>query len=195
MIVAEVAERWSPGIGDPTLVGWFTVFAYFWTAWACLRARYSVGAARGSRGRAFWGVLALVLVGLGINKQLDLQGLFAMWGRDLAHAQGWYESRGLVQILFIMMLGGMGLLVVAAVGWWLRDKLRQLWIPLVGFAFLVLFVFVRAASFHHMDRLIGWRFVGLRMNWILELGGILLILYGARVFEREAQRRVAASAG
>ena len=30
--------RWSPGIGDPTVMGWLTVVAYLAAAWLCLRA-------------------------------------------------------------------------------------------------------------------------------------------------------------
>src|SRR5882672_1117833 len=29
---------WSPGIGDPTVMGWLTVAAYFAASWLCVRA-------------------------------------------------------------------------------------------------------------------------------------------------------------
>ncbi len=41
--------NWSPGIGDPTFVGWFTVVAYFDAALACWKARASAGAPSGLR--------------------------------------------------------------------------------------------------------------------------------------------------
>ena len=112
-----------------------------------------------------------------------------MLGRDLARAQGWYELRRIAQTFFIAFMGSLGLLTLGSAAWWLRNKLHQLWIPLVGSAFLVLFVFVRASSFHHMDELIGWSIIGLRMNWVFELGGIFLVLYGARTFEKNAHTR------
>lgn len=34
----EAGFGWSPGIGDPTLVGWLTVVAYFYVAYLCLEA-------------------------------------------------------------------------------------------------------------------------------------------------------------
>ena len=37
------------------------------------------------------------------------------------------------------------------------------------------FVFIRASSFHKFDALINYEFNGIRMNWVLELSGILLI--------------------
>src|SRR4051812_24787616 len=39
--------------------------------------------------------------------------------------------------------------------------------------FLVTFVLVRAASFHHIDALLGYGRV--RLNWVLELSGIILV--------------------
>jgi hypothetical protein len=43
--------------------------------------------------------------------------------------------------------------------------------------FLVTFVAVRAASFHHIDRWLGYGVV--RLNWVLELGGIALVALSA----------------
>jgi hypothetical protein len=44
---------------------------------------------------------------------------------------------------------------------------------------LLTFIAIRAASFHHFDRFIGHEVGGVRMNWILELGGISLIAANA----------------
>ena len=41
------------------------------------------------------------------------------------------------------------------------------------------FVVIRAASFHHVDAFLASRLGGLRWNWILELGGILIVAVGA----------------
>jgi hypothetical protein len=35
---------------------------------------------------------------------------------------------------------------------------------------------IRAASFHHVDRFIGQKILGLRWNWVLEMSGISLVL-------------------
>jgi len=50
---------------------------------------------------------------------------------------------------------------------------------LIGTVFVVAFVTIRAASFHHVDTLIGTPVAGLRMNWILELGGIACVALAA----------------
>ena len=60
-----------------------------------------------------------------------------------------------------------------------RGDLRRAWPMVAGTVFLICFVAIRAASFHHIDRFIGIRLAGMRMNWILELGGIGLVAYGA----------------
>jgi hypothetical protein len=45
--------------------------------------------------------------------------------------------------------------------------------------FLLSFVAIRAASFHHVDILLSAHLAGLKLNWILELGGIAFVAFGA----------------
>ena len=52
--------------------------------------------------------------------------------------------------------------------------------------FLYVFVLVRASSIHHVDIALRWEFLGLRWNWILELGGIAVVLVGALLALRTA---------
>jgi hypothetical protein len=40
---------------------------------------------------------------------------------------------------------------------------------------LLTFIVVRAISFHHVDVFLKSGIAGLRMNWLLELGGISLV--------------------
>jgi len=54
-------------------------------------------------------------------------------------------------------------------------------LALIGGVFLACFVVIRASSFHHVDRLIGIDFEGVRMNAILELGSILCIAAAALI--------------
>lgn len=44
---------------------------------------------------------------------------------------------------------------------------------------MLAFVAVRAMSFHHVDVLIGTRVPNVRVNWILEIGGIAMVIAGA----------------
>jgi hypothetical protein len=168
--MATSAEgRWSPGIGDPTVMGWVTVVAYFTALVLCVlcAARESEG-----RQRRFWQIMAVLMLLLGINKQLDLQTWFTQTGRDLAMSQGWYGQRRIVQVAFISALALGGL--VSQI--WLYRALRDLgsevrWAAL-GLVFLTVFVIIRATSFHHVDVLLHITLGEMRINWILELGGI-----------------------
>jgi len=172
----------QPGIGDPTFVGWLTVAAYFGTAALC-----GLVAVRG-RGRArwLWWSLALLLVVLGINKQLDLQSWFTAVGRAISRAQGWYGLRRMLQFWFIVAVAGaFGALLLLAV-WILRAEMRRYWPALLGMSGLLGFVLVRAASFHHVDLLINRRVIGVRINWLLELGAIGLVFAAAL---REQRRK------
>ena len=48
-----------------------------------------------------------------------------------------------------------------------------------GFA-LVAFVAVRTISFHAIDQFLDLDYAGLRLNWVIELGGVAIILAAAR---------------
>ncbi len=139
--------------------------------------------------RGLWLGIILLLIFLGINKQLDLQTAFTELGRIAAHSGGWYAIRRKFQIVFILAV-----FLVSA--WIFRSILllasgqRLLLAPvLFGISFLICFVVTRAASFHHIDRLLRMNFAGFKMNWILELGGIGLIVYGAARILRGGPRR------
>lgn len=183
LLAATVDGRWTPGIGDPTPMGWFTVVAYVGTAVICWRAA-RLGALRmdASLSRhhvAFWTILSIVLALLAVNKQLDLQTLITDVGRTLARQQGWYDQRSVVQMAFIGIVATVCLVSLVAFVWCMRDIARRHVLAIVGLTFLLGFILIRASSFHHMDRLIGATFVGLRMNWIFELGGIGLVCVSA----------------
>jgi hypothetical protein len=159
-------------------MGWVTVLAYFLVAWLAFvnarinRNKPSIAA---HREVLFWVGLTVLMVALGINKQLDLQSLMTDIGRVVAREYGWYERRHDVQIVFIGVLATSALGFMLGLLWLLRDSLQRVSLAIVGVALLLAFVAIRASSFHGMDRLIGWEFFGIRMNWVLELGALALI--------------------
>lgn len=170
-------DVWRPGIGDPTVMGWITVAAYFFAALLCWRQM--IGERGGSREtRIFWGVLTFLFVFLGINKQLDLQTWFTLTGRRIAIAQGWYENRRVVQMLFVLLIAGAGVFsaVIMQRRVWRHPELR---LSTIGLLMVMAFVVIRAASFHHVDQVINFRLGGVRMNWVFELGAIAVVAAGA----------------
>lgn len=168
--------NWAPGIGDASLGGWVTVMAYATAAILCWRTSLRV---QQTRERTVWLVLCASLVALGLNKQLDLQTALTEAGRIVLRAVGGYEQRRVVQAVFVVVLAAASLGFTA----WLARRAgaapKATKIALGGFLLLVLFVGIRASSFHHVDRLIGLDFRGLRLNWLLELGGIGTLALGA----------------
>jgi hypothetical protein len=171
-------------------MGWFTVAAYFGAAYLALVAgRAAREAARAVATRnpgeahlqgllaQFWGLACLIMLVLGINKQLDLQSLLTEIGRDLAVTQGWYEQRRRYQLIFVLSVLAGGSVATLALAYVFRRVLRRLIGGILGLGVIVSFVVVRAASFHHIDMLLKGP---LRLNWVLELTGIGLVGLAAR---------------
>lgn len=165
--------RWHPEIGDPTFMGWFTVAMYAVAALLSLRAWLR------TKDR-IWLLTALGMAVLCVNKQMDLQSLFTDIGRVASHHMGWYKERRQFQKWFIL-----GVLTVAGTSgawflwrhhaFWMRHQLLS-----AGVLFLMTFILVRAISFHHFDQFLKTMHFGVKMNWALELGGILLIALAAK---------------
>ncbi len=93
-----IYDRWKLGIGEPTIAEWLTTAAFITTAilcWGYARCPESF-----RKHRLFWGSLAVALLILGINKQLDLHTLLETVGREVAKTYGWYSQRRTIQIFF-----------------------------------------------------------------------------------------------
>ena len=194
--------RWHPGIGDPTPVGWLTVAAYGVAAILCAQAALTARAAQDcfsgihaaqARDRRsmkhLWLLVGLTMVLLGVNKQLDLQTLLIQQVRRRAYVDGWYGDRRRYQMDFIVAMTITGVIAVTALSVLLRRVLRRVWLAIVGLGLLVVFVLVRASSFHYVDKVLslGGR---VRVNWIIELSGIGLIIVSALHFDATERRQL-----
>jgi uncharacterized membrane protein YbhN (UPF0104 family) len=126
--------------------------------------------------RGLWRAISVAFIALGVNKQLDLQSVLTELGRVLATSQGWYEQRQVVQFWFILAAGSICLLLGLILLVMARRAPLPTWVALVGVTLVLAFVAIRAASFHHFDRFIGTRILGLKWNWVLEIGGISIVL-------------------
>ena len=169
--------QWHPGLGDNNVMGWLTVVVYFLAAVGSARVALGLAGQAGlaRRERGFWWIAAAVMLFLAVNKQLDLQTLFTLIGRCNAQLSGWYDIRRIVQRDFILGIAGVGIVALGGLAFLLRGILSRIWPALLGLMFVCLFVVVRAASFHHMDALLGTWVMGIKMNWILELPGPILV--------------------
>ena len=173
-----ILHRWSPELGDPTVLGWVTFGAYGLAGLLCLAA--FTRAAQPAIRRLGW-CTGLLLLALMANKQLDLQSGVIAVGHCVSTAQGWYEHRQSFQAVFILAL----MAGFAAFGLWLlwslRRHLHRLGLALAGLGLLMGFVALRAAGFQHVSAILPAELAHFRAFWTLELGGIALIALNALV--------------
>ncbi len=173
--------RWEPTIGDPSIMGWLTVAAYAVTA--ILAARVWI-----MQREKIWLLVSLGMAVLCVNKQLDLQSLFTAIGRVVAWHGGWFEERRSYQIWIVLGV----ILVCGICGAWSLWRYHSFWrkhlLLATGGLFLGTFIVVRAVSFHHVDVFLNSAMAGIRMNWLLELGGIFLIALATVTESRNANK-------
>lgn len=173
------AITWRPRIGDPSPMDWGITAIYFLGSVICfLTARTEPQTSQHERGRhrRFWLALAVMMLALGLNKQLDLQTLLTQVGREIARSGGWYGQRRVFQAAFVFNCVVLGA-IFAGVGWrMLRGQSRVAYLAYLGVVFLITFVVLRAASFHHIDTVL-YRLPGLgrNVNFGLELVGVLIV--------------------
>jgi hypothetical protein len=169
--------QWHWGPGDNNVVGWATVLVYLMAAFASARAALGLTGPEVllRRERWFWWIAAGAMLALAVNKQLDLQTLMTLVARCHAQLFGWYDIREIVQRDFILGIAATGVGLLILVTYLLRGILGRIWLALIGLGFVCLFVVVRAASIHHVDSLLGTWIFGIKLNWLLELPGPILV--------------------
>ncbi len=165
------------------MADWVTVAACLLAATMSMRA-----AARRSSDayeRRFWQFAAGLLVILAINELLDLHTLLTIAGRAHAKAFGWYGARRGAQYAFIIALSGAAVMTVLVMLWLTRRADYAVRLALVGLAFIGLFALLRAASFHHLDELLGGGTA--RFDWasVQEMAGIAIVAYAAAIYPRD----------
>lgn len=176
-----------PTIGDPGPTGWITVAAYFTAALCSLAAAGFRSASEPVRlsDRRFWLMVCVAMTALGINKQLDLQTLLTQVGRSVALSEGVFSIRRQLQAMFIALCAVVGSLMAFWIGWRHRKRPAPIRWAGLGLVWIIAFVVVRAASFHHVDVAIGREFMGVPVNALLELPGILVVTLAALAYRFE----------
>ena len=162
---------------DRTTFAWVVVVFYLIAA----AASFWAGSGAESRERYFWVATGILLVLLGLNKELDLQAALTQDARALVRHLGLYEKRRLMQGVFLVSLAVGGLIAAFILGAWLRRSSKPAKAAAVGIVLLFAFVLMRAASFHHIDHWVTMDVAGLRSGWWLELAGIAVIGISASI--------------
>lgn len=185
------AFDWHPGIEHVSLVAWGAAVLYLFTAyfcWRAARAPRSVGVAARSE-PLVWGAIACLFVLLGLFRGAEFQPTVVDYGRDMAHIQGWYEYRHIIQPYIIGVIGIASLIAAIVL-------LKLLWgLPpptqlAVGCTLMLLtYIAVRIVSLHPVDAVAHTRILGVRLSWIFEIGILVVVIFAAR------QRRSTVTAG
>ena len=162
--------------GDHTFFGWATVLMYFL---ASFRTGYQAKLAyKNKENSYFWLGLTIFLIFLGLNKQLDLQTNLTEWLRATSKVHGWYEQRRVGQLLFVSLMGLTIPFMLIGLRVFLFNSWQRYKLTWVGIVLLIVFVIVRAASFHHVD-LFFYKTIGsLRYYQALEMLAISLVILG-----------------
>lgn len=161
---------------DAGTLPWLAVAGYLVGAGLCFWRHRGADV---SRERLFWLVAALVMLALGINKQLDLQTAMTAMLRTRARENDWFEQRREIQRMFVIAVVIGGAALCAGLAWLVRGLRLSVMAALLGLCLLVVFIAVRTASFHHVDVMMRTPFLGLKLHTVLELLGIVIVIAAA----------------
>jgi cytochrome bd-type quinol oxidase subunit 2 len=160
---------WHPRASDPTFGGWLVALGYVMAAVLSFAAMLAYRAAPATGEPAddtrrilgiLWGVVAVLLLGVVLVRQLDLGALVVQHLRSLARHHDWYENRRRYQKLFIavVLLGGVATLAAALVA--LRRVRREAFPVVAVMVVIIVLGLVSSTSLHAIDRVLyrgaGW---------------------------------------
>lgn len=170
------------------MADWVTVLAYLAAAAISAMAASKASLRRERRDHVFWRATVILMIFLGINELLDLQTLLTVIGRANAEAYGWYAIHRTVQYYFVAGLAVFAAFAGIAALWLTRGTHVAVRIALIGLGFIGLFILLRAASFHHLDDLLGRGFKAFSLWMMQELLGILIVAGAAWLYCLRAVR-------
>lgn len=188
-MTAALWPDWRASLADASASDWITVAAYLLAAVIAVRAAQTARRGAETREGLFWRLTAALLVFLGINELFDLQTVLTAVGKAWAQQGGWYEDRRLYQFEFIIalavfvFLGGLAALRLT------RGTHHTVRWALLGLVFIGVFVLLRAASFHHVDALLGMGPDTFNWGSVQEMLGIVIIGYAAHAYRTAPRRR------
>lgn len=182
-------KEWLRAVEGADFADWLNVAAYLSAAAACMGAGRTAWIIRQQRDRVFWLLAAGALLFLGVNELLDLQALLTAVGRAHAKANGWYGQHRQVQYVFLVGLTAVSVLIAIGVLILTRRARASVRVALIGLGFIGLFVLYRAASFHHLDELLGRKTFGFVWGDTQELIGIIVVGLAAIAYASGRRRR------
>jgi len=169
--------------GHLTALGW-TLFALYLVA-AALSFRAAAVCRAQSQDREaalgrVWIWLAVILTALGFNKPFDLQTRLIELGRQIARQADLSPSLPGLHLLFFLAFILLLLALVAVILFRFRFPIGRYVVQLpwaaAGCASVCVYIVIRAANIDHVDQMLGMDWGKFPFLWLLEAGGLLLIM-------------------
>jgi hypothetical protein len=149
---------------------WITVLVYWAVVSLCLVA------VKFDTHKLPWKISMVAFAVLAINKQHNLTGLITKTVRGAAVHQHWYGRRTGFQVFILL---GIGIAFVAIFVALQTYMIRLRWSPSQRAVsavaiYLTGFATARAVSLHAIDALLYQSVLGIKLNWVFELGGLVI---------------------
>ena len=145
---------------------------------AALAAAAAVRRGRSEAGS--WWLIAAIMALLGLDQRLHLEYQLTDLLRSVAERDHVYAQRQVAQIAFILI--AVAVLLTLFVRWLRGSRARgYLRLAQVGLTAALLLFFARTPSLHGVNSVLGIRFAGLRLSWLIEFGAIALVALPAAI--------------
>jgi hypothetical protein len=105
--------------------------------------------------------------------------------RQWARAGGWYQHRRILQAIFILGITLAGLAGIWKLAMEFRSSGRAVKGAIFGLSLTLIFVLIRAASFHHVDQILRLELLGARAHFLFETFGIGIVAMSAFTYRRK----------
>ena len=167
---------------DLTIRGWLIVLLYFVVSISCWRSARALNYTCTPYERYVWQAIAALFFVLCVIRLSGLENALTEAGRKLAIIEGWYDQHRRVQLAIIVLMTVLFIVAeIVLLVWSHKASLTtSATLALVGATFVVTFFIIRLISFHSVDQILSKQILGLRLNWILHLGGIAVVLMASK---------------
>ncbi len=183
--------------GHLTALGWTTFALYLIAALLSFRAAFAssrrqrtaisqqsvVSSQWSSSSGRIWVWLGVIMAALGLNKPLDLQTRLIELGRQTAGRENLSANRAGLHVLFFLGFMLLVFALLAAVRFRFSAEIgrfaRRLPLAAGGCILVCAYIVIRAASIDRVDQMLGFDFERIHFLWLLEAGGLLLIMIQA----------------
>ena len=168
---------WIDDRGDPTLIGWFiTLFYFFVFATSFYLLKKTTLNISNKNYMWFWYGVTILIFLLGVNKQLDIQMLFADFARLYAKVSGIFENRKPFQQKIISFLATIGISIFTFMIYKFWNAPKRMWLALTGFCILFSFPLIRLVSLHRIESLLSISVLSVKVVDVIEIMGITIVL-------------------